>query len=236
MVTTKKVPATSATRSPEKHSSIKSGVDEYRSVNKAAVACIVCAILALAAFAAQVFIILPVLGVGFGLSAIASIRKYPDEFVGASVAKIGLIINGVVLVGAIAMHIYIYATECPEDYRRISFGELADNAKTSLPFSEKAQELDGQQVFIKGYVRPPSGKKKRLKNFIMVGDFGDCCFGGTPKITDVISVRINTQDTVDYSYGLRRIGGKFKLNPNTAPASEKEVPQVFYEIEADYVR
>ena len=91
-------------------------------------------------------------------------------------------------------------------------------------------------MFIKGYMRPPSGKKKRLKNFIMVGDFGDCCFGGNPKITEVIAVKISSDDTVDYSYGLRRIGGTFRLNPNTRPVNEKEVPQVFYEIEANHVR
>ena len=210
--------------------------DEFKSVSKAAVACIVFTILGITAFLSEVFVLLPILGVGFGLSALANFRRYPDELVGRTPAKIGLIVSAVLLVSSISMHAYIYATEVPDDHRRISFGDLVDNNKTSLPYSEKAQEFDGQKVFIKGYVRPPSGKKKRLKNFIMVGDFGDCCFGGSPKITDVIAVRIKSDDTVNYSYGLRRIAGTFRLNPNTAPASEKEVPQVFYEIEANYVR
>ncbi len=210
--------------------------DEFRSVSKSAVACLVFAILSAAAFMAQLFVILPIIGIGCGVAALAGIRRYPDELVGRTPARIGLAVCVAVLIGSVAMYSYIYATEVPPDHRRISFYDLRDNKKTNLPYSEKAKELDGQKVFIKGYVRPPSGKKKRLKNFIMVGDFGDCCFGGSPKITEVIAVKINSSDTVDYSYGLRRIGGTFRLNPNTAPVNEKEVPQVFYEIEANHVR
>ena len=211
-------------------------VDQYRAVSKAAVACLAFAILSLAAFMAEIFVILPVLGVGFGLVAMANFRRYPDELVGQTPAKVGLIICSVLLVASIAMHAVIYATEVPENYQRISFRDLKPNRRTSLPFSEKAIELNGKQVFIKGYVRPPSGKRKKLKQFIMVGDFGDCCFGGSPKITDVVSVKINIDETVDHTYGLRRIGGIFKLNPNSVAPSEKEIPRVFYEIEANYVR
>lgn len=210
--------------------------EEFKAVSKAAVACLVFAILSAAAFMSQLFVILPIIGVGCGMTALAGIKRYPHELVGKMLATIGLAVCAIMLIGSVVMHSYIYATEVPPDHRRISFGDLRNNKKTNLPYSEKAKELDGQKVFIKGYVRPPSGKKKRLKNFIMVGDFGDCCFGGNPKITEVIAVKISSNDTVDYSYGLRRIGGTFRLNPNTAPVNEKEVPQVFYEIEASHVR
>ncbi len=210
--------------------------DEFKAVSKAAVACLVFAILSAAAFMSELFVILPIIGLGCGMAALAGIKRYPDELVGKTPSQIGLAACAVMLIGSVAMHSYIYATEVPPDHRRISFSDLRNNKKTNLPYSEKAKEFDGQKVFIKGYVRPPSGKKKRLKNFIMVGDFGDCCFGGNPKITEVIAVKISSDDTVDYSYGLRRIGGTFRLNPNTRPVNEKEVPQVFYEIEANHVR
>ena len=210
--------------------------DEFKSVSKAAVACLVFAILSAGAFMAQLFVLLPIIGIGCGVTALAGIKRYPEELVGKTPARIGLLVCVVMLISSVSMHGYIYLTEVPPDHRRISFADLRNNKKTNLPYSEKAKALDGEKVFIKGYVRPPSGKKKRLKNFIMVGDFGDCCFGGSPKITEVIAVKISSDDTVDYSYGLRRIGGTFRLNPNTRPVNEKEVPQVFYEIEANHVR
>ncbi len=210
--------------------------DEFKSVSKSAVASLVFAILSVTAFLAQFFVILPIIGVGCGVVALAAFKRYPEELVGRKPALVGLAICVLMLIGSVSMHSYIYATEVPPEHQRISFGDLRANRRTNLPYSEKAKELDGKKVFIKGYVRPPSGKKKRLKSFIMVGDFGDCCFGGNPDITEVIAVKIKSDDTVDYSLGLRRIGGTFRLNPDKAAVSEKEVPQVFYEIEANHVR
>ncbi len=179
---------------------------------------------------------LPALGVGFGLVALVGFRRYPEELVGKLAGQIGLIVSLICLVSSVGMHAVIYATEVPEGYQRISYSTLRNNPKTSLPFSEKAQELDGKKVFLKGYVRPGL-KKTKLKDFILVGDFGDCCFGGNPKITEVVAIHIvDDEKTVDYGFALRRIAGVFRLNPNTKSINEKDIPQVFYEIEADHVK
>lgn len=210
----------------------------YQAVCKSAVAAIIFGVLGLSAFLAQMFMLLPILGIIFGLLALKAIYAYPDELVGKGAAKVGLILSIVCLVASGAMHSFIYATEVPEGYRRISFAELKPSSRAADPnrYPDRAEDFDGAKVFLKGYVRPPSGKQYGLKNFIMVGDFGDCCFGGDPAITDVVAVKIKCDDTVNYGYGLRRIGGTFKLNPGKAISHEDEIPQVYYEIEADYVR
>lgn len=213
-----------------------SEVEAYRTVCKTAVTSAIFAVLGLSAFLAQVFVIVPALAVIFAFMALGAIKKYPDELVGKSAAKFGLIVGAVCLLASVSMHAFIYATEVPDGYRRISFAELKPSRTSGDRPPERSDEFDGQRVFIKGYVRPPSGKKYGLKNFIMVGDFGDCCFGGDPAMTDVIAIKIQSDDTVNYGYGLRRIGGTFRLNPNTVMADEKEIPRVYYEIEADYVR
>lgn len=218
------------------YQSNQSNVTDYRAVSKAAVASIVLGVIGISSFLAQIFLVLPVLGIIFGLLGILAVRKYPDELVGGAVAKIGLLISAVCLITSVSMHTFIYATELPDGYQRISFGDLKPSARRGKIFTRRSQELDGKKVFLKGYVRPPSGKKTGLKNFIMVGDFGDCCFGGDVAITDVVAVKIQTDDTVNYGYGLRRIGGTFKLNPNKIPGGEEDVPQVYYEINADHVR
>ncbi len=104
-----------------------------------------------------------------------------------------------------------------------------------LPYSKEAEQLDGKKVFLRGWVRP-GDRKKKLKKFILVGDFGSCCFGGNPKISDVVGVVIQTDETVDYSFRMRRIGGTFRLVKEAAKTGESEVPRVFYQIEADYIR
>jgi hypothetical protein len=209
---------------------------QYRSVSKAAICCIVFAILsALLCWLSPVFVLLPVLGVGFGWVALANLKRFPDELIGKLGAKIGFTLSLIFLIGSIGTHAYVYATEVPDGYRRISFSDLKPKRRSTLPYGQKAEEVDGEKVFLKGYVRP-SDKKKGLKKFIMVGDFGDCCFGGSPKITEIVAVDIQIPKTIDYGWGLRKIGGTFRLNPSTKPIGEKDIPQVFYEIEADYVK
>ncbi len=210
----------------------------YQSVCKSAVTSVIFAILGVSAFLTQIFMLLPILGMIFGFLAIKAIRRYPDELVGLNAARVGLILSTVFLVGSGAMHSFIYATEVPDGYRRISFAELKPSSRgtDANEYPDRAEEFDGKQVFLKGYVRPPSGKKYNLKSFIMVGDFGDCCFGGDPAATDVVAIKINCDDTVNYGYGLRRIGGIFKLNTRAQSSHEDDIPRVFYEIEANYVR
>ena len=208
---------------------------EYRSISKTAIASCVFAVLGLASPLNQAFVLLPLLGACFGIVAILTIRKYPEEMIGEWPAKIGLIASSVLFVLSIGWHSYVYATEVPDGYQRIAFWDLKDNTRTALPFSEKAMELDGKRVFLKGYVRP-GAKRKNLQDFIMVGDFGDCCFGGNPDVTEIVEINIQTDDRVDHTLSLRKIGGVFRLNKASKPVDEEDIPRVFYQIEAGYVR
>jgi hypothetical protein len=208
----------------------------YRAVSKAAVASVVFGILGSFSIWASVFIILPLLGLAFALIARSNIRRYPEELTGKAPAAIGLVFNLLLLVGSIGYHSYVYATEVPEGYQRISFSDLKPKPReSSLPFSPKAKDLDGKKVFLKGWVRP-SDKKSGLKQFILVGDFGSCCFGGSPKPTDVVAVDIVVDQTVDYSLMQRKIGGTFRLNTRPVQVGDAEVPALYYQLEADYLK
>ena len=221
------------------HSTVQTNHNEhlhYRSVSKSAVASIVFAVLGLTSFLSPTFVILPALGLGFALVSLINFYRYPDEIVGKLAAQVGLVVSAVCLVASVAHHVYVYNTEVPEGYSRISFSMLRDNPKTPARFAEAAPGLDGEKVFLKGYVRP-GDKKNNLKNFILVGDFGDCCFGGNPKISEVVAIAITEEGkTVNHSYSLRRIGGTFRFLPQTALTDESDIPQVFYVIEADHVK
>ena len=83
---------------------------------------------------------------------------------------------------------YIYATEVPEGYERISYADLQpqpDEPPDRVPPDAKA--LDGKKVFIKGYVYPGQ-RQYGITQFLLVRDQGSCCFGGNPKVTDRILV------------------------------------------------
>ncbi len=210
--------------------------DEYRNVSKSAIAALAFGILSPLGIWSAVFLILPLLAICFGAVALASIRRFPEEVYGRGASWAGLIAGLCCLALGIGWHSYVYATEVPEGYQRLNFYELRPNARTSNTFySEAAAAMDGQKVFMKGYVRP-NDRKTKLKSFILVGDFGSCCFGGNPKMTDIVGVRIMSDQTVDYSWQLRRVTGTFRLHQSTMDViGEKDVPRICYEVEADNV-
>lgn len=206
----------------------------YRSLSKPALLSLIVSLFGLLFFLFKAFVFLPIMGLAFGLIALSGIRNRPSELTGRLPAKIGVGLSALALVGGLAKHGYEYATEVRPGYERISFRMLKDNDRTALPYSEEAEALDGKKVFIKGYVRAGS-QQRNLKDFILVGDFGACCFGGNPKITDVIGVSIQGDERVSYSWSLRKIHGTFRLKRRPAVTREKEVPRVFYQIDAEYV-
>ncbi|MDG2013626.1 MAG: hypothetical protein P8J33_08980, partial [Pirellulaceae bacterium] len=201
---------------------------EYRSIDKSSVASVIFAVLGLAFVISKVLVVLPLIALALSLIALSNIRKYPEELIGRKPAVFAMVVALLVLVLGSTGHVYVYMTEVPEGYQRISFRMLKNDKGTELPYSEEAVGLDGESVFIRGYVRP-GAKKNNLQKFILVGDFGSCCFGGAPEITDVVAISILGDERIDYGWGVRKIAGKFRLNKNKAPTAEKEVPKVFYQ-------
>ncbi|MEM7453672.1 MAG: hypothetical protein AAF456_04880 [Planctomycetota bacterium] len=210
---------------------------QYRAVSKSAVACIVFAVLGISAFLSPTFVIFPLMGTLFGVIAILNFKRYGAELVGKPVAQIGLTVSLLSFVGAIGLHIYDYQTEVPDGHIRVTFRDLQPGPRESTEFAGKAVELHNQKVFLKGYTRP-GVQTTGMKEFILVGDFGDCCFGGNPKITDVVHVMIadDSDQTVDYSWRKREVIGTFRFNPQSTYIDEKDIPRVYYEIVAEEVR
>jgi hypothetical protein len=207
----------------------------YRSISKAALAGIIFSITGFLFFISSLLIVLPLAGFALCLIGLSSIKRLPEELSGKSVAKTGLILSGVTLLIGSALHGYTIATEVPEGYERISYRMLKDDPKTLLEYSEKAEELDGKKVFLKGWIRP-GNRTNNLKDFILVGDFGSCCFGGSPKITDVVAISILGDERVSYGWKMRKIAGTFRLNRKKASTTEEGVPSVYYQIDADIVK
>ena len=99
-------------------------VPVYRAVSRAAVVSLVFAILSLAGMLAPSMLLLCLMGLLFGTIALKNIRRYPTELTGKKMAKAGIILSATLLLAGTALHVYIYATEVPEGYQRISFSLL----------------------------------------------------------------------------------------------------------------
>lgn len=159
----------------------------------------------------------PVALIGLFLSAICLLKilRSAGEYGGAWLGWTGLALSTVAFGGGIATHAYAYANEVPQGYSRLNFtldiskkGFVRENG--FLAPHPDVIALDGKKVFLKGYMYPMR-QTTGLPSFVFCRDSGDCCFGGTPKIEDMIVVRMADEATTDYFQGMVSVAGTFKL-------------------------
>ena len=206
---------------------------QYKSVCAASIVGLVFAPLSLLCLLSSTLLFLPVVGIVASLYAINHIRKFRDELTGLGMAKTALLMNAALFIGVSSYHSYIYATEVPEGYQRISFRELQPARGAPGPVPPTALELDGQKVFIKGYTYP--GERRRdLKRFVLVPDVGTCCFGGQPALTDMIEVTLRDPLRANYSMRCRKLTGVLEVDNKIKPISG--LGGVYYRLRADGIK
>ena len=182
---------------------------------------------------------IPVLGMFMSLRSWAKIHREPERYTGSVIAMSGFVLSFAFLLCGLSYSSYVYATEVPEGYTRISFNtmkpdELEDRGGVTVPPDVAA--LDGQKVFIKGYIRPDSVTVSRgIDCFLLVRDNNQCCFGdlSTVKYHDQILVTMVGSRRVDYSDGVLRLGGVLKVEPQNAVRGP--LAPVF-SLQADYAK
>lgn len=206
----------------------------YQSVSRAAVGALVLAVLGLLSFLVVGLVILPVVSLLLGINALVSIRRYPDELQGKSLAKFGIALALITVIAAPGYHAYIYATEVPPGYERIAFGTLmsAKNAPDQPP--AEALGLDGKKVFVKGYIHPTSMDAPRAKKFVLVPDLGTCCFGGQPPLTHMIEVTLSGDDFAKKSMRTQKLAGTLRVNQQLKPI--EGLQGVYYTFQADQIK
>ncbi|MFM8253553.1 MAG: DUF3299 domain-containing protein [Planctomycetota bacterium] len=210
-------------------------IQAYQAVSKAAVLSFAFAAVGLFAFLIPALLFLPLLGLIFGMIGLSNLRRYPDELTGKKSAIVGLLLSVIGLIGATALHVSVYLTEVPEGFQRISFNDLAPDKKNPMmPIPPQAIELEGQRVFLKGYVHPSVDRKGNVDRFLLVPDMGTCCFGGQPKLTDMIEVKLVGGLSVRYSYRKLALAGTFHLDPTVSARDGSQGP--CYKLIAEYLK
>jgi len=185
----------------------------YKALAGTAIAAATLAFLSPLAFIDWWLLVIPAVGFCLGLVALQDIFKRPDILTGSRISKIATFFSLVCFVGGFAYLTWVYTTELPEGFERIHFGLLEPAA--GLPatsISDSARALDGHKVLIKGYMYP--GKKQLgIRQFLLVRDQGDCCFGGNPKITDRVFVHLRDEKGIAFSPRQKKIAGTFIVRP-----------------------
>lgn len=205
----------------------------YKAINRGAIASLVFLALSLPGLMPTFLpmLILTVPGILAGVIALRAISRFPDEYSGAGVAKVGVAGCAVLFLGGLVFHTYTYLTEVPEGYERVAFYKLQSEPNgPDLPTPD-ALKIDGEDIFLKGYIHPSSGSGM-LRQFVLVPDLGTCCFGGDPRSSDMIEVTLPPGESVRAGLTKRKLAGTFKVN--RVPQSKDDFENaMFYKMRVD---
>ena len=171
-----------------------------------------------------------------GIAGGRTIRRYPTEYTGVRLARFGLYGGLLFLIAGSASAAFTYTTEVPDGYIRTGFWELQpDPEQPEYPVPPRAAQLNGQPVFIKGYMHPGVASMGKVNHFILVPDMGTCCFGGQPKPTDMIEVVVKEgKERLAYSPRRIKLAGTFYLAD--MPTQSLGLRNVWYHMEVDQVK
>jgi len=223
------------------------GEFEYRPLNTGAIAAMAFGVLSsLVVFAGRtsfesclMLAPIPLVGMAIAWRAYGKIRANPDQFSGAQLALAGGVVSAVCLVAGLALAGYTYATEVLPGYTRTSFEQFRPD-ETDLRgdrlIPDDVLSLDGQKVFIKGYIRPDSTPYRRnIGKFLLVRDNNQCCFGdiSTVQFFDQAEVTLTGNMRVDYSPSLFGVHGTLRVMPENI---RRGLGAPVFAIEADSVQ
>ena len=157
--------------------------------------------------------VIGVVALVFGAIGWSAVRRFPEEFTGGRLAVAAVLAGVLQLTAGTAMAIHTYVHEVPEGYTRTGFWELQpDPDYPEIPVSRKAIDLSGKPIFIKGYMHPGVASMGKVNHFILVPDMGTCCFGGDPKPTDMIEVKVPADvPGIAYSRSRLKLAGDFEV-------------------------
>lgn len=207
--------------------------EAYRTVSAAAVVSCGLAVLSIVSLLPDFWTlkIIPALGVLIGIVGLVKIARNSQELSGKKAALIGTVASAVLLVAGSAFSWYSYVAELPEGYTRISYETLKPNSDNPDAASQAAAALNGQRVFIKGYMFPTAHPK--VTKFVLCKDNGDCCFGGQPPKSDMVFIELQEPLQAEFSSKLRRVAGTLRIAGMRMSEFNNDI---LYRLEADYIR
>jgi hypothetical protein len=181
------------------------------------------------------FLGIPCLAVGFvgmvlGAIALRQIRRSDGYLGGKGIARLGVALSALLFFAGSGYHAYAYAAELPEGYQRVSFLDLSKYELKVVDgkpvFSPEVEALNGKPIYIKGYMYP-TGQLRGISEFVLVKDTGQCCFGGQPKLTDMIVVKFDDANPVSHrEQQLVGVGGIFRASGAVQSGSLTPIYQI----------
>ncbi len=97
--------------------------------------------------------------------------------------------------------------------------------------TDPIRKLDGRRIRIRGYILP-TARKRGIKEFVLVRDNQECCFGPGAALYDCILVRMLEGESTEFSVRPVAVEGEFRVEEFYGP---DERPLAIYQMKGDGV-
>lgn len=208
--------------------------ETYKSISRLAVFALILGVFGLLGFLMWPLLVLAIIGLVCGVMAFRTIAYFPDEYTGLGISRVGAALCALTLVIAPIYHTYVYYTEVPDGYERVDFSQLKSGYGLPDMPTDYARQMNGKQIFVKGYIFPNSVSTKSFRTFIIVPDLATCCFGAQPPMTHMIQVNLTGDQLARYGFRKFKLAGTFNVEDTVAPATGTS--GVCYTLTADQIK
>jgi hypothetical protein len=118
-----------------------------------------------------------------------------------------------------------------------TFDDIKFDIKPDAPFrremiTPEIEALAGQRVRLRGYILP-TPQKRGIKQFVLVRDNQECCFGPGAALYDCVLVEMEPGRTAEFSIRPVAVEGTFEISVFNGPDDK---PLAIYRISGEQVR
>lgn len=130
------------------------------------------------------------------------------------VTRRGLLAIALLLTGTLHSHDAIAADT---SYKDITFDDIKlalEKDEKFIPekhMTEKVEKLEGQKIRIRGWIHPSVFTQTGIKQFVLVRDNQECCFGPGAALHDCIFVNMEAGKSTDFTTRPIAVEGVFKV-------------------------
>jgi hypothetical protein len=114
----------------------------------------------------------------------------------------------------------------------VKFAMQPDEPFRREMITAEIEALVGQRVRIRGYILP-TAQKRGIKQFVLVRDNQECCFGPGAALYDCILVEMRPGKTAEFSLRPVAVEGTFKIDILPGPDDK---PLAIYRMDGESVR
>lgn len=125
----------------------------------------------------------------------------------------------------------------PEQLKDKTFDDIKFDIEPDAPFdrellTDTIRELDGGRIRIRGYILP-TAQSRGIKQFVLVRDNQECCFGPGAALYDCILVTMEPGESTEFSVRPVAVEGEFTVDEFYGPDGS---PLAIYRLTGEAVR